>query len=477
MATILLVDDESASLQIMEEAIRAIGHRPIAVQNVDAALKVLSRGGIDLVVSDYRMPDTTGLEFLEMMQESGHDVGLIMVTGYASIEHAVSAIKAGAVDYLTKPFRAQELGLSVDQALEYIRLRRENELLRREVVELRSTREIIGNSKPLQRVLETIRSVAPTKASVLIQGESGTGKELLARAVHNFSDRATGPFVSVNCAALPENLVESILFGHEKGAFTGAVKEVKGAFERAHRGTLLLDEVTEMKPAIQAKLLRALQEQEFERLGSATTTQVDVRIVSTTNRDLAVEIGEGRFREDLYFRLSVMPLRVPPLRERPEDIPELVAYFLDQAASEGGKRLDGILPDALEILMAYRWPGNIRELSHTVKRAAILARGSKLMADDFDPARHGLSLPSGAPGAGPLAIQSAGNAEPVSAPSDPDEDSEPESVIRLRSLDLAEAEESLIQRALELTGDNRTRAADLLGIHVRTLRNKLNRPD
>jgi two-component system response regulator HydG len=477
MATILLVDDESASLQIMEEAIREIGHRPIPVRNVEAALRVLERGGVDLVVSDYRMPGATGLEFLEMMQKAGFDVGLIMVTGYASIEHAVSSIKAGAVDYLTKPFRAQELGLAVDQALEYIRLRRENDLLRREVVELRSSREIIGGSASLQRVLETIRSVAPTKASVLIQGESGTGKELLARAVHNFSDRASGPFVSVNCAALPDNLVESILFGHEKGAFTGAIKDVKGAFERAHRGTLLLDEVTEMKPEMQAKLLRALQEQEFERLGAATATQVDVRIVSTTNRDLAQEIEQGRFREDLYFRLSVVPVRVPSLRERPEDIPELVAHFLDQAAVEAGKRLEGILPDALEVLCAYRWPGNVRELAHTVKRAAILSRGAMLEVDDFDPARHGLSLPVGAPGSGPIARKAKVTLPPSSDHFDSEAHPEPSAGIRLTTLNLGEAEALLIQRALEMTQDNRTHAADLLGIHVRTLRNKLNRPE
>ncbi len=476
MATILLVDDESASLQIMEEAIRGIGHLPIAVRNVEAALKVLDRGGVDLIVSDYRMPGATGLEFLEIMEEAGYGVGLIMVTGYASIEHAVSAIKAGAVDYLTKPFRPQELGLAVDQALEYIRLRRENELLRREVGELRSSREIVGSSKALQRVMETIRSVAPTKASVLIQGESGTGKELLARAVHNFSDRADGPFVSVNCAALPENLVESILFGHEKGAFTGAIKDVKGAFERANRGTLLLDEVTEMKPEMQAKLLRALQEQEFERLGAAAPTRVDVRIVSTTNRDLATEIEAGRFREDLYFRLAVVPLRVPPLRERLEDIPELVGFFLEQAAAEAGKRLDGVLPDALAALRSHQWPGNIRELAHTVKRAAILARGTKLGADDFNPHRFGLSVPGGSLGAGPVPGASP-HAEPGAGEEEGEVNGTPDSGIRLQTLNLSEAEDALIQRALEITGDNRTRAAELLGIHVRTLRNKLNRPE
>src|SRR5690606_3377973 len=276
----------------------------------------LARGEIDLVVSDYRMPGGTGRELLQEMEERGYDVPPVMVTGYGSIEHAVTAVKAGAVDYVTKPIRPKQLELVVSQALEFTRLKRENAALRHRVAELGVEREIIGESPALKRILETIRTVAATRATVLLQGESGTGKELLARAVHTLSDRRDGPFISVNCAALPENLVESTLFGHEKGAFTGAIRQVKGAFERAHRGTLLLDEISEMRLDLQAKLLRVLQEQEFERVGGTTPVRVDVRIVATTNRDLADEVAKGSFREDLYYRLNAIPIHVPPLRER-----------------------------------------------------------------------------------------------------------------------------------------------------------------
>lgn len=486
MATILIVDDETAPLRIMEETIREAGHRPIAVRSVEAALNVLERGGVDLVVSDYRMPGTTGLEFLSLLEEEGHKVGLIMVTGYASIEHAVSAIKAGAVDYITKPVRPAQLELAIDQALEVLRLQTENARLRQEVTELRSGREIVGASEALTRILDTIRTIAPARASVLLEGESGTGKELLARAVHNLSDRSDGPFVSINCAALPETLVESALFGHEKGAFTGAVKTVKGAFERAHRGTLLLDEISEMRPDLQAKLLRVLQEQEFERVGGSVSIRVDVRVVATTNRDLPVEIREGRFREDLYYRLSVVPLRVPPLRERKEDIPSLTAHFARRAASEMGRPLKGVTPEAVALLQAHDWPGNVRELSHAVERAVLLARGEVLGADAFDAARFGLSLPEGTPGQGPLMNGPRSGTGPSSEPGGPGNGRAAEigaaggeaagarDEVILNTLNLAEAEAVLITRALEVTEGNRTRAADLLGINVRTLRGKLN---
>ncbi len=465
MPTILVVDDEAAPLQIMEEAAQSAGHEAISVRNVPAALKVLRRGGVDLIISDYRMPDITGLEFLELLAEEGLDVPLIMVTGYASIEHAVAAIKAGAVDYITKPVRMAELQLAIDQALELVRLQNENAQLRREVVELRSGREIVGESEALGRVIKTIRTVAPSRATVLLEGESGTGKELLARTLHNFSDRADGPFISVNCAALPETLVESILFGHEKGAFTGAVQTVKGSFERAHRGTLLLDEISEMRVDLQAKLLRVLQEQEFERLGGSVPIRVDVRVVATTNRDLAKEVREGRFREDLYYRLGVVPLRVPPLRERTEDISRLAVHFARRTAAQLGKPLRGIAPEALEFLRGYGWPGNIRELSHAVERAVILSQDEVLGPRDFDAARFGLRIPGWVVGG-----------EEGLAASDPRSvDSDGEGVV-LPTLNLADAEGALIERALEVTEGNRTRAAGLLGINVRTLRTKLNRP-
>src|SRR5690606_16495840 len=314
-------------------------------------------------------------------------------------------------------------------------------------------------SDALGRILETVRVVAPTRASVLIQGESGTGKELLARTVHQLSDRSSGPFITINCAAIPENLVESTLFGHEKGAFTGAVRQVKGAFERADGGTLLLDEVSEMRLDLQAKLLRVLQEQEFERVGGTHPIAVDVRIVATTNRDLARAAREGEFREDLYYRLSVVPLSVPPLRERIEDIPVLVRHFASRVAAEVGRAITSVAPETIDLLSRYEWPGNVRELAHAVERAVILSSGEVLEPSAFDPARFGLT-PGGAHGAGPSGAGSNGGS----------------GVDGLGTLNLAEVEEILIARALEATGNNRTRAADLLGVSVRTLRNKLNKP-
>ena len=460
MATILCVDDEAASLRVVEATLQRAGHQTVGVRNVAAALNVLARGGVDLVVSDYKMPDATGLDFLEALEEEGNTVPLLMVTGFGTIEHAVAAIKAGAVDYLTKPFRPEQLQLAVEQALEVVRLRRENAQLREEVTRIRQSRQIIGESEPMKRVLETIRTVAPTRASVLIEGESGTGKELLARAVHDLSDRAERAFVAVNCAALPEALVESTLFGHEKGAFTGAVKQVKGAFERAHGGTLLLDEVTEMRPDLQAKLLRVLQEQEFERVGGTVPVRVDARIVATTNRKLREAVASGAFREDLYYRLAVVPVVVPPLRERLEDVPALVQHFARRAAAEVGKRLVSVTPETVDLLQAYDWPGNVRELAHAVERAVILSPGTELRPEAFDR---------------PTAGRVAGPSPPPAPPDLPKGDGDTSRVI-LRSLKIADAEEVLIERALQRTGQNRTRAAELLGISVRTLRNKLNRP-
>src|SRR4051812_1282633 len=317
MASILYVDDEPAVGLILEDTLKRAGHSPLGARNVPEALQVLARGGVDLIISDYRMPGLTGLEFLSLIQREGYDIPLIMLTGYASIEHAVASIKAGAIDYITKPVRPQQLELAVNQALEFVRLRRENEALRQEVMEFRNERQIVGDSTAIRRIQQTVAMAAPTRATVLLQGESGTGKELFARAVHDQSDRRDKPFIKLNCAALPEGLIESALFGHEKGAFTGAIKRVEGAFERAHRGTLLLDEVSEMRLDLQAKLLRVLQEREFERVGGSATIRVDVRVIATTNRNLANDAAEGHFRQDLYFRLSVIPISIPPLRERP----------------------------------------------------------------------------------------------------------------------------------------------------------------
>jgi DNA-binding NtrC family response regulator len=320
----------------------------------------------------------------------------------------------------------------------------------------------------MRRLMQTVSTAAPTRATVLLEGESGTGKELFARAIHDQSDRRDRPFIKLNCAALPEGLVESALFGHEKGAFTGAIKRVEGAFERAHGGTLLLDEISEMRLDLQAKLLRVLQEQEFERVGGSHPIKVDVRIIATTNRDLAAYAAAGHFRQDLYFRLSVIPFRLPPLRERADDIPLLATRFAVRTASEIGKEVQGITPDAMSMLQAYEWPGNVRELQHAVERAVILSPDPVLPAHAFDGARFGLAVGTG----GPASVTRL----PVPATPRDGSMTVPEGAVVLTSLDVNEAEKRLIERALEVARGNRTRAAELLGISVRTLRNKLNGP-
>src|SRR5437764_6873917 len=467
MATILCLDDEPAIGLILQDTLERAGHQTVSAHNVPQALQALAHGTVDLIISDYRMPGLTGLEFLALLRQEGYETPLIMLTGYGSIEHAVAAIKAGAIDYITKPIRPEQLELAVDQALEVVRLRRENERLRREVMEFRNERQIIGDSVAIRRVLQTVATAAPTRATVLLEGESGTGKELFARAIHAQSERRDGPFIKLNCAALPEGLVESALFGHERGAFTGAFKRVAGAFERAHGGTLLLDEISEMRLDLQAKLLRVLQEQEFERVGGTSPIKVDVRIIATTNRDLAAEAEAGRFRRDLFFRLSVIPIEIPPLRERGEDIPLLAYRFAASAANDTKKELAGISPDALALLQRHDWPGNVRELQHAIERAVILASGPMLLPVHFDGQRFGLTqLGSSAREVAYL---------PANLVASNGFSSEAHRVV-LSSFDLNEAESQLIARALEVTDGNRTRAAELLGLSVRTLRNKLNAP-
>src|SRR5690348_16335570 len=391
MATILCVDDDESISLLLAETLKQAGHEPLSAANVPDALTILARGNVDLIISDYRMPGNTGLDLLAHLERDGIDTPVIMMTGYASIEHAVASIKAGAVDYITKPVRAAQLSLAVDQALELVRLRRENAALKREIIEARTERQIIGESQAIRRALQAAASAAPTRATVLLQGESGTGKELFARAIHELSERRDKPFIKLNCAALPEGLVESALFGHERGAFTGALKRVEGAFERAHGGTLLLDEISEMRLDLQAKLLRVLQEQEFERVGGTSPIKVDVRIIATTNRDLAAEAEAGRFRRDLFFRLSVIPIQIPPLRDRIEDIPLLAYRFAAHAANDAKKDFAGISPDALALLQRHDWPGNVRELQHAVERAVILASGPMLLPVHFEGQRFRLT--------------------------------------------------------------------------------------
>ncbi len=444
MSTILCIDDEPSVGVVLEHHLAEIGHTPVLATSVAEALEALTRQPFDLIISDYRMPQASGLDLLETLRQQGTDVPVIIMTGYSSVEHAVLTMRHGAVDYLTKPLRQEAVRLAVQNAIEMARLKRENDQFRREIISLRGRRTIVGDSPALRAVLDTIAAVAPTRAAVLLEGESGTGKELLARALHDQSPRREQPFVTVNCAALPEGLVESTLFGHERGAFTGATQRQAGAFERAHRGTLLLDEISEMRLDLQAKLLRALQEQEFERVGGSSPVRVDVRVVATTNRDLLAEVAAGRFRQDLYYRLAVVPVRTPPLRDRPEDLPVLVRHFVEAFAAELGVKAPA-LPDAtLRALVERRWPGNVRELANAIERAVILARGGALT-----PALFGAAEPARA-----------------AAPAD----------AALPALDLTQLERIAIEQALVRTGGHRARAAELLGISERTLRSKLNTP-
>ncbi len=448
MSNILCIDDEPSVGVVLEHHLAEIGHTPVLATSVAEALEALARQSFDLIISDYRMPQASGLDLLETLRQQGIDVPVIIMTGYSSVEHAVLSMRHGAVDYLTKPLRQEAVRLAVKNAIEMARLKRENDQFRREIVSLRGRRTIVGSSAALRSVLDMVAAVAPTRAAVLLEGESGTGKELIARAVHEQSPRREQPFVTVNCAALPEGLVESTLFGHERGAFTGATQRQAGAFERAHRGTLLLDEVSEMRLDLQAKLLRALQEQEFERVGGGTTVRVDVRVVATTNRDLAAEVAAGRFRQDLYYRLNVMPIRTPPLRDRPEDLPVLVQHFVETFSAELGVKAP-VVPDAtMKSISERKWPGNVRELANAIERAIILSRGGPLVP----------SL---------VGVMTAMRPEPTVTAASP---------AALPALDLGELERIAIEQALAHTGGHRTRAAELLGISERTLRNKLNAP-
>ncbi|MBM4188716.1 MAG: sigma-54-dependent Fis family transcriptional regulator [Gemmatimonadetes bacterium] len=458
MATILCVDDEPSVGVVLEAALTKLGHSPVLATSVDEALRAVARHQFDLIVSDYRMPNATGLDLLTALEKEGYQIPVIIMTGYSSVEHAVMTLRSGAIDYLTKPVRQETLRIAVSQALEVIRLKKENESYRQELSSLRGKRQILGDSPALRRVLEVVSTVAPTKATVLLEGQSGTGKELIARAIHEQSPRRDRPFITINCAAMPEGLVESALFGHEKGAFTGASSRTMGAFERAHGGTLLLDEISEMRLDLQAKLLRVIQEQEFERVGGQQPIRVDVRLIATTNRDLKAEADAGKFRSDLYYRLNVVPIHLPPLGERREDIPALVHHFLGKAAQQLGVEVGGVTPEAIAMLQQRPWPGNIRELANVVERAVILSRGGALRPEAFGEAPAPTASSAVTASANPAAVG------PGAAASGPGAE----------VLDLNELERITIQRALAATGGNRTRAAKLLGISERTLRNKLN---
>src|SRR6185295_829464 len=446
-ATLLVADDDPGLRESRERTLTREGYKVVLASDGRAALERVQAGGVDLIVTDLRMPGLTGLELLRAAKAIMPDVDVILLTAFGTVEEAVQAMKGGAYDFLTKPFRREQLIKLVDKALERRDLIEQNKALKKQLEDIRAKGQMIGSSPSFRRMLTLVEQVADSSATILIQGESGAGKELVARAIHERSGRRNGPFVAVNCAALPETLLESELFGYEKGAFTGAAGRKDGRFELANGGTLFLDEVADLSLVTQPKILRMLQEGEFERLGGTRTIKVDVRIVTATNQDLAQMVRDKRFREDLYYRLKVISINVPPLRERREDIPVLAHHFVRIYAAKNNRKLEGLTDEAVRQLEAYSWPGNVRELENVVERAVVLARGSRIEVAD---------LPPDIAGATPL----------------------PEGVLSVRiGTPLAEVTARLLEETLRVTKGNKTLTARLLGIDVRTVSRKLERQD
>jgi DNA-binding NtrC family response regulator len=396
---ILVVDDETNARTALSELLRDEGYVVEAAADAFKALGKAADFAPDLVLTDLKMPGMDGLALLARLREDSPDLPVVMMTAFGEVETAVRAMQAGARDYLPKPVNVAELIVVVARELEHRRIRQEAGLLRARLAEKYSFESIIGSSAPMQEIFKMVSQIAASRASVLVTGESGTGKELIAAAIHERSPRAKGPFVKLHCAALAESLLESELFGHERGAFTGALARRDGRFSQANHGTLFLDEIGEIAPAVQVKLLRFLQEREFERVGGNETISVDVRVIAATNRDLKQMLAEGKFREDLYYRLNVINLEMPALRDRPSDVPLLASHFLHKYAAENGKELRQFTSDALECLTAYPWPGNVRELENVIERAVVLARSPEITVADlpaqFAPAklRPGLQIP------------------------------------------------------------------------------------
>lgn len=440
---ILLVDDEYQMRSILSESLQAMGYSTQEAKNGVHATEILETQSFDLVITDLKMPQMDGLELMSRILKKYPNTGILIITAYGTIEAAVDALQSGAFDFLTKPFSISQLGTRVQRYFEYTDLKQANQGLRRKITSLQRSKKIIGQSPSLLRVLEQIDVVAKSDVPVLIQGESGTGKELVASSIHESSDRADKPFLKINCSAIPETLVESILFGHEKGAFTNAVSTRQGLFEEADNGTLLLDEISEMPIHLQAKLLRVLQEQSLTRVGSSKEISVDVRIIATTNRNIEELIVDGGFRSDLYYRLNVFPIIIPPIRDRRDDIQLLVRHFIETFRKKYGFEKKDVSEEAWEIILKYDWPGNVREIENLVERAILYSgNGIQLKENHF----HLQPLRRNHKSNGALVVG---------------------------SVSMAEVEKYVILKTLKICDDNRTKAADILGITSRTLRNKL----
>ncbi|MFW6081487.1 MAG: sigma-54-dependent transcriptional regulator [Desulfosalsimonas sp.] len=443
---ILVVDDDSAHRQMLEAVLNEEGYEVSHAADGAEAVAAVEKRFYDLVLLDIRMAPMGGIEALKKIKEISPGIAVIIMTAYASVGTAVEALKSGAYDYLTKPLDIDELKILVKKTLRHFQLETENRYLKERISDKFDYANIIGQSPPMKKLFETLSLVAPSDATALILGESGTGKELVANAIHQNSPRKDSPFIKVNCAALPETLLESELFGHEKGAFTGALTRKQGRFRQAHTGTIFLDEIAEMSHATQAKILRVLQEQSFEPLGDSTTVQVDIRVVAATNRVLEDEIEKGRFRQDLYYRLNVVSLHIAPLRERREDIVLLAEHFLKIYNEKNRRMIKGFSPRASDLLMRYHWPGNVRELENAVERAVILARGEIITPDQLPEPVRGTDGGAAARGEGSGAT--AGRA-------------------------LKDVEKDMILRTLDQMSGNRTKTADILGISRRALQLKL----
>jgi len=438
--SVLVVDDDSLVNELAFETLNRSGYDCRTAHSAEEALAVLNEREADIILSDLRMPGMDGIELLKQIKKLTPDTVVIMITGFGTIETAVRAIKLGAHDFLIKPVVPETLEHITARAAEMLDLRRENAQMRRDLTH--RFQNLVGKSQIMKEIFDLIGSIADARSTVMITGASGTGKELVARAIHYSSNRKEGPFIKLNCAALPENLVEAELFGYEKGAFTDAKKTNRGRFELADGGTLLLDEISEMPLNLQAKLLRVIQEREFERVGSSATISVDVRIIATSNRNLKEYINDGRFREDLFYRLNVIPICISPLEERKEDIPLLVDHFIDKYNRENSKQVTGVDSSALRLLMKYHWPGNVRELENLVERAVVTSKDVILTEDDFP---SDLAL-------GPIADELPSLRVPMK---------------------LEEGSKYLILKTLEKFNGNKTKAAEALGITTRTIRNKL----
>jgi len=476
MPAILIVEDEPKMRRLLELNLGEDGFTTFSAGDAETGLKLLHDNPIDLVVTDLKLPGMNGLEFLQAVKRQNEALPVVVMTAFGSVETAVDAMKSGASDYVLKPFSLTEMRMVIHKELDVRNLKEENRSLREALGKKYAHPNVVARSPKMQEVLATVERVAPTNATVLLGGESGVGKDLVARAIHEKSRRAKGPFLKINSTAIPENLLESELFGFEKGAFTGAVASKPGKFELADKGTLFLDEIGDVPPATQVKLLRVLQEREFERLGGTKTVKVDVRLIAATNRDLREALEQGTFREDLYYRLNVVPIDIAPLRERKEDIPDLVNLFITRFAGESGKVIEGITPQAMQVLVNYHWPGNVRELQNIVERACALSKGTAMQVlVNYHWPGNVRELQNIVERACALSKGTKLDAEDIHIDMRPSKGGNGAPGFLPDGMTLEQWEDEMVQEALKRANGNKSQAARLLGLSRNALRYRLSK--